>query len=125
MSKNIVWTVFQFNPFALRKAKIVYNFGLFECKRVKFACQLLLSRTICISKLIFWDQKIYFEISVVWNELQLLRYQELVVSLLNIHGIFQKSCHCISLLNNPKNLDPSYKTDLDIWDYLERAKLVL
>ena len=24
-----------FNPFALRKAKIVYNFGLSECKRVK------------------------------------------------------------------------------------------
>ena len=23
------------NPFALRKAKIVYNFGLSECKRVK------------------------------------------------------------------------------------------
>ena len=25
----------QFNPFALGKAKIVYNFGLCECKRVK------------------------------------------------------------------------------------------
>ena len=24
-----------FNPTALRKAKIVYNFGLFECNRVK------------------------------------------------------------------------------------------
>ena len=24
-----------YNPIALRKAKIVYNFGLFECKRVK------------------------------------------------------------------------------------------
>ena len=29
-----------FNPFALRKAKIVYNFGLSECNRVK-------SRLIC------------------------------------------------------------------------------
>ena len=28
-------------------------------------------------------------------------------------------------LNNPKNLDLSYKTDLDIWDYLGRVKLVL
>ena len=27
-------TFFSFNPIALRKAKIVYNFGLFECKRV-------------------------------------------------------------------------------------------
>ena len=26
------------NPFALRKAKIVYNFGLSECKRVKNLC---------------------------------------------------------------------------------------
>ena len=25
-----------FNPFALRKAKIVYNFGLSECSRVKW-----------------------------------------------------------------------------------------
>ena len=30
-----VWTLF--NPIALRKAKIVYNFGLSECNRVK-AC---------------------------------------------------------------------------------------
>ena len=28
-------------------------------------------------------------------------------------------------LNNPKNLDLSYKTDLDIWDCLGRVKLVL
>ena len=27
--------------------------------------------------------------------------------------------------NNPKNLDPSNKTDLDLWDYLGRVKLVL
>ena len=27
--------------------------------------------------------------------------------------------------NNPKNLDPSYKMDLDIWDCLGRVKLVL
>ena len=27
--------------------------------------------------------------------------------------------------NNPKNLDPSYKTDLDIWGSLGRVKLVL
>ena len=29
------------------------------------------------------------------------------------------------LLNNPKNLDPSYKMDLDLWDCLGRVKLVL
>ena len=30
-----------------------------------------------------------------------------------------------SFQNNPKNLDPSYKTDLDHWDCLGRVKLVL
>ena len=30
-----------------------------------------------------------------------------------------------SFQNNPKNLDPSYKTDLDLWDCLGRANLVL
>ena len=30
-----------------------------------------------------------------------------------------------SFQNNPKNLDPSYKMDLDLWDYLGRVKLVL
>ena len=29
-----------------------------------------------------------------------------------------------SIQNNPKNLDPSYKTDLDLWDGLGRVKLV-
>ena len=27
--------------------------------------------------------------------------------------------------NNPKNLDPSFKTDLDLWNCLGRLKLVL
>ena len=30
-----------------------------------------------------------------------------------------------SLQNDPKNLDPSSKTDLDLWDCLGRVKLVL
>ena len=29
-----------------------------------------------------------------------------------------------SFLNNPKDLDPSYKMDLDLWDCLGRVKLV-
>ena len=29
------------------------------------------------------------------------------------------------LLKNPKDLDPSYKMDLDLWDRLGRVKLVL
>ena len=31
----------------------------------------------------------------------------------------------ISFQNNPKDLDPSYKMDLDLWDCLGRIKLVL
>ena len=30
-----------------------------------------------------------------------------------------------SFQNNPKNLDPCYKMDLDLWDCLERVKLIL
>ena len=38
-----------------------------------FTFKFLLSQTADISKLIFWDKKIHFEISVVWNELQIHR----------------------------------------------------
>ena len=31
----LLFQMFKFNPIALRKAKIVYNFGLSECNRVK------------------------------------------------------------------------------------------
>ena len=31
----------------------------------------------------------------------------------------------LSFQNNPKNLDPSYKMDLGLWDWLGREKLVL
>ena len=30
-----------------------------------------------------------------------------------------------SFQSNPKNLDPSYKMDLDFWDCLGRVKLIL
>ena len=30
-----------------------------------------------------------------------------------------------SFLNNPKNLDPSYKMGLDLWNYLGRVKPIL
>ena len=32
--------MFSFNPIALRQAKIVYNFGQFECNRVKLGVQI-------------------------------------------------------------------------------------
>ena len=31
----------------------------------------------------------------------------------------------LPFLNNPKDLDPSYKMDLDLWDCLGRVNLVL
>ena len=41
------------------------------------------------------------------------------ISLVIRWGIF------FSYQNNPKNLDPSYKMDLDLWDCLGRVKFVL
>ena len=32
---------------------------------------------------------------------------------------------CFAFQNNPKNLDPSYKTDLDLWDCLGRINLIV
>ena len=30
----------------------------------------------------------------------------------------------VSFQNNPKNLDPSYKMDIDLWDCLGKVKLI-
>ena len=53
---------------------------------------------------------------------------------LQIYSLFETSIHVpyffayktvfFSFQNNPKNLDPSYKTDLDLWDCLGRVKPV-
>ena len=42
-----------------------------------------------------------------------------------IQYFFSYKTEFYSFLNSPKNLDPSYKTDLDLWDCLGRVKLVL
>ena len=39
-----------------------------------------------------------------------------------IYSVIRQS---FSFQNNPKDLDPSYKMDLDFWDCLGRVKLVL
>ena len=44
---------------------------------------------------------------------------------LNIYRIYSVIRWSFSFQNNPKDLDPSCKTDLDLWDYLGRVKLVL
>ena len=38
---------------------------------------------------------------------------------------FEYKTEFFSFQNNPKDLDPSCKTDLDLWDCLGRVKLVL
>ena len=47
--------------------------------------------------------------------------------LLTIHVPYFFGCKTefFSFQNNPKDLDPSCKTDLDLWDCLGRVKLVL
>ena len=64
-------------------------------------------------KVNFLAPEIYLEISVVWDELRLLPY------------FFGYKTEFVSFQNNPKYLDPSYKTDLDLLDCLGRVKLVL
>ena len=50
-----------FNPIALRKAKIVYNFGLSECNRVKGTFKLLYNMVLVLS-FYFTPLKLYFYI---------------------------------------------------------------
>ena len=43
----------------------------------------------------------------------------------SIPYFFGYKTECFSFQNNLKDLDPSCKTDLDLWDCLGRVKLVL
>ena len=43
-------SIFHFNPIALRKAKIVYNFGLSECNRVNMILDFLSFNPIALRK---------------------------------------------------------------------------
>ena len=44
---------------------------------------------------------------------------------LKIPYFFDYNTEFFSFQNSPKDLDPSYKMDLDLWDCLGRVKLVL
>ena len=46
-------------------------------------------------------------------------------SLDNVLYFFGYQTEFFSFQNNPKNLDPSYKMDLDLWDCFGRVNLVL
>ena len=48
---------------------------------------------------------------------------ELIVPFIHVPPLVIR--RIFSFQNNQKNLDPSYKTDLDLWDCLGRVKLVL
>ena len=43
----------------------------------------------------------------------------------NLPYFFGYKTELFSFQNNPKDLDPSYKMDLDLWDCFGRVKLVL
>ena len=47
----------------------------------------------------------------------------LVLMLLAIPYFYGENTYCFSFQHNPKNLDPSFKTDLELWDCLGRVKL--
>ena len=51
-------------------------------------------------------------------------YIEFTVTIL-IPYFFDYKTESLSFQNNPKDLDPSCKMDLDLWDCLGRVKLVL
>ena len=53
--------------------------------------------------------------AVVIGALRVNKYQASIIFLWSF----------FSIQNNPKNLDPSYKMNLDLWDCLGRVKLVL
>ena len=44
-------------------------------------------------------------------------------TILDIPYFFGYKTGCFSFQNNPKDLDPSYKTDLDLWDCLGMGKI--
>ena len=47
------------------------------------------------------------------------------ITFCNLPYFFSYKTEFFSFQNNPKDLDPSYKMDLDLWDRLGRVKLVL
>ena len=47
-----------------------------------------------------------------------------VCSTSELHYFFGYKTKCFSFQHNLNNLDPSYKTDLDLWDCLGRVKLL-
>ena len=60
--------------------------------------------------------KNYTDVKVLHQDIILPRYY---------HIFFGYKTEVFSFQNNSKDLDPSYKTDLDLWDRLGRVKLVL
>ena len=57
-----------------------------------------------------------------------MSFKILIFFFINICNSYRNSSikgWIFSFQNNTKNLDPSYKTDLDVWDCLGRIKLVI
>ena len=62
---------------------------------------------------------------VLQKVLSLMRFHSFLLHLNTIQYFWGYKTGFFSFQNNPKNLDPSYKMDLDLWDFLGRVKLVM
>ena len=59
------------------------------------------------------------------QDLILLKNVHVIFSWLYLQYFFGYETKFFSFQNNSKNLDPSYKTDLDFWDCLGRVELLI
>ena len=58
-------------------------------------------------------------------DLSTYEFYEPICSFSGLPYFLEYKMELFSFQNNPKDLDPSYKMDLDLWDCFGRVKLVL
>ena len=91
-------------------------------------CPIEVNRNSCFSNLLNWWKTWRYEVSIAffWKRCKghLLEKEHLLKMIrYRISSVIRQSF--FSFQNNPKDLDPSCKMDLDLWDCLGRVKLVL
>ena len=64
-------------------------------------------------------------VSKYWDTKKGKRLSQMEIEFHNLPYFLGYKTDFFSFQNNPKDLDLSYKTDLDLWDCLGRVKLVL
>ena len=77
----------------------------------------LRGQTISMATDLFWQLEVIIGAWTTWLRSRSLISQVTVTVPSVISSVF-------SFQNNPKNLDPSYKMNLDFWDCLGRVKLI-